>query len=48
MSPKSVVDPSTQFVFLGKWIDLLNRVVWSHEVAHLWRGFGWRYGVHLA
>ena len=27
MSLKSVVDPSTQLVFLGKWIDLLNRVV---------------------
>ena len=22
-------------MFLGKWIDLLNKVVWLHEVAHL-------------
>ena len=35
VSPKSVPEPSTRVVFLGKWLDLLERVVWSHEVAHL-------------
>ena len=35
VSPKSVLDPTTQLVFLGKWPDPLKRVVWSHEVAHL-------------
>ena len=35
VSPKSVLEPATQLVFLGKWLDLLVRMVWSHEVAHL-------------
>ena len=33
--PKSVLEPATQLVFLGKWLDLLERMVWSHEVTHL-------------
>ena len=47
VSPKSVLEPATQLVFLGKRLDLLERMVWSHEVAHLqifWHGFGWRCG----
>ena len=35
VSPKRVLEPSTRLVFLGKWLDLLERRVWSHEVAHL-------------
>ena len=35
VSPKSVLEPSTRLVFLGKWLDLLERVIWSHELAHL-------------
>ena len=35
VSPKSVLEPATQLVFWGKWLDLLGRVVWSHEVADL-------------
>ena len=35
VSPKSVLEPATQLVFWGKWLDLLVRMVWSHEVAHL-------------
>ena len=35
VSPKSVLEPATQLIFLGKWLDLLVRMVWSHEVAHL-------------
>ena len=35
VSPKSVLEPATRLVFLWKWLDLLERMVWSHEVAHL-------------
>ena len=35
VSPKGVLEPATKLVFLGKWLDLLERMVWSHEVAHL-------------
>ena len=35
MSPKSVLEPATKLVFRGKWLGLLERMVWSHEVAHL-------------
>ena len=35
VSPKSVLEPATHLVFLGNWLDLLVRMVWSHEVAHL-------------
>ena len=35
MNPKSVLEPATQLVFLGKWLDLLERMVWSHEVARV-------------
>ena len=35
MSLKSVLEPATKLVFLGKWLDLLERMVWSHEVTHL-------------
>ena len=48
VSPKSVLEPSTKLVFLGKWLDSLERMVWSHEVAHhrcLLCGFGWRFGL---
>ena len=41
VSPKSVLEPATQLVFLGKWLDLLGRVVWSHEVAHLQMFVAW-------
>ena len=30
-----MLEPSTKLVFLGKWLELLGRRVWSHEVAHL-------------
>ena len=35
VSPRSVLEPFTRLVFLGKWLDLLDRVGWSHEVARL-------------
>ena len=35
VSPKSVLEPATGLIFLGKWLDLLETMVWSHEVAHL-------------
>ena len=41
MSPKSVLEPATQLVFLGKWLDLLERMVCSHEVAHLQMFVAW-------
>ena len=41
VSPKSVLEPATQLVFLGKWWDLLERMVWSHEVAHLQMLVAW-------
>ena len=41
VSPKSVLEPATQLVFLGKWLDLLVRMVWSHEVAHLQMLVAW-------
>ena len=41
VSPRSVVDAATQLVFLGKWLDLLERMVWSHEVAHLQMLVAW-------
>ena len=41
VSPKSVVQPATRLVFLGKWLDLLERMVWSHEVAHLQMLVAW-------
>ena len=41
VSPKSVLEPSTRLVFLGKWLDLLERMVWSHEVAHLQMLVAW-------
>ena len=41
VSPKSVLEPATQLVFLGKWPDLLVRLVWSHEVAHLQMLVAW-------
>ena len=28
-------------MILGKWLDLLERVVWSHEVAHLQMFVAW-------
>ena len=41
VSPKSVLEPATQLVFWGKWLDLLVRMVWSHEVAHLQMLVAW-------
>ena len=41
VSPKSVLEPATQLVFLGKWLDVLERMVWSHEVAHLQMFVAW-------
>ena len=41
VSPKSVLEPATQLVFLGKWLDLLERMVWSHDVAHLQMFVAW-------
>ena len=41
VSPKSVLEPSTKLVFHVKWLDLLERVVWSHEVAHLQMFVAW-------
>ena len=41
VSPKSVLEPATQLVFLGKWLDPLVRMVWSHEVAHLQMFVAW-------
>ena len=41
VSPKSVLEPATKLVFLGKWLDLLGRMVWSHEVAHLQMPMAW-------
>ena len=38
---KSVLEPSTGLVFLGKWLDLLERMVWSHEVARLQMFVAW-------
>ena len=35
VSRKSVLEPSTRLVFLGKWFDLLQRMMWFHEVAHV-------------
>ena len=35
VSPKSVLEHATRLVFLGKWLDLLERMVWSHEGTHL-------------
>ena len=35
VNPKSVLECATKLVFLGEWLDLLERMVWSHEVAHL-------------
>ena len=35
VSPKSVLEPATYLVFLGKRLDLLERMVWLHEVAQL-------------
>ena len=41
VGPKSVLEPSTRTVFLGKWLDLLERRVWSHKVAHLQMLVAW-------
>ena len=41
VSPKSVLEPATQLGFLGKWLDLVQRMVWSHEVAHLQMFVAW-------
>ena len=41
VSPKSVLEPAAQLVFLGKWLDVLERMVWSHEVAHLQMFVAW-------
>ena len=41
VSPKSVLEPATRLVFLGKWLHLLERMVWSHEVAHLQMLVAW-------
>ena len=41
VSPKSVSEPAIQFVFLGKWVDLLERMVWSHAVALLQMLVAW-------
>ena len=41
VNPKSVLEPSTTLVFLGKWLDLLERMVWLHEVAHLQMFVAW-------
>ena len=41
VSPKSVLEPATQLVFFGKRVDLLERMVWSHEVAHLQMFVAW-------
>ena len=35
VSPRFVSGLATQQVFLGDWLDLLGRMVWFHEVAHL-------------
>ena len=35
VSPKTVLNPTTQWVFLEKPVGLLGRVIWSHRVAHL-------------
>ena len=35
VNTKSVLEPATKLVFPGKWLDLLEGMVWSHEVAHL-------------
>ena len=35
VSPKSVLEPATQLVFLGKTADLLERIIWSHRMALL-------------
>ena len=40
VGPKSVLEPSTQLVFLGK-LNLLAQVVWPHEVAHLQMFVAW-------
>ena len=41
VSPKSVLEPATKLVFLGKWLDLLERMAWSHKVAHLQMLVAW-------
>ena len=41
VSPKTVLEPATQLVFPGKWLDLLERMVWSHGVAHLQMFVAW-------
>ena len=40
-SPKSLSELATQLVFLGKWQDLLERLVWSYGVAHLQMYVAW-------
>ena len=35
------LEPATRLVFLRKWLDLLWRMVWSHEVAHLQMPVAW-------
>ena len=35
VSLKSILEAATQLDFLGKWLDLLQGMVWSDEVSHL-------------
>ena len=41
VSPKSVLEPSTRPALLWKLPDLLGRMIWSHEVAHLQMFVAW-------
>ena len=41
VSPKSVVELVTRLLFPGKWLDLLERIEWLHEVVHLQMLVAW-------
>ena len=41
VSPKSVLEPSTKLVLLGRSLDLLEQKVWSHQVADVQMFVAW-------